>query len=477
MGSVSDHSDLPADLPFSVASTRLIWSRWPAPDASPALLIRPPRRSDLQAVFDIHSDPLVHLHNPNGPDSWEASTRRLASWLDDWHKNSIGYMVVELDGRVVGFTGLRVFPMPNKSVPAPSPLLAEADKYRHIENGVERILNVYYRFSPSVHGRGIAVPAVRLAIEYALDQFPDHQVAILTPTSNTPSRKLAERLGFTYVRDADWAGIPHADYRLLNGSLTPIPETSLPLVVRRLAACDVDEAAKIFHLAFEEQFRAIIPSVPLGEKMTASDEAEITTWRAARLHNVILEEELGLPVRSISVRSRGRVLGLGIWEPSVANAPTRKWSHLTQEERQAHFDKEKAKVDAHHFPSRASREQWAAAVEAMSSRRERTMGKTPHADVRIFCFHPDARNRGLGDTILRWCIRENTEQAWYLDATMRAVPFYKRIGFRETAEPEIEWFNDEQKAALASLDVSEEERDRLRTRLRPMVLHTGSGTN
>src|SRR5215217_1634514 len=75
------------------------------------LLLRPFRESDLQGVFDLHSDPETSRFRPSGPlRSLDEARAQLAPWLRDWAEHGVGYWAVErreAPGVVVGVGGVR----------------------------------------------------------------------------------------------------------------------------------------------------------------------------------------------------------------------------------------------------------------------------------------------------------------------------------------------------------------------------------
>lgn len=164
------------------------------------LRLRRPTPADAEGVFAIHGDPRTNLFNPAGPDrDRNASEARLASWLAGWEADGIGYEVVEEadTGSVVGFTGVR-----------------HADAGEWGERP-EPVLNLYYRFAPSVWGRGYAAEAVRCVLRRARERRPNRPVVVITRPDNRPSLALAGRLGFAHFRDIEYGGAPSVEYRRL----------------------------------------------------------------------------------------------------------------------------------------------------------------------------------------------------------------------------------------------------------------------
>jgi RimJ/RimL family protein N-acetyltransferase len=146
------------------------------------LLLCHPVPADAAEHYALHADPATNLHNPAGPQTDPAeSDKVLASWAWQWARSGFGYWTVRLaeTGEVIGFGGVR------QSI---------AD-----EDG----LNLYYRFRTSAWGRGYAQETGRAAIRLARRQAPGEPIVALIRPENTPSIRVAERLGLSLERSIE----------------------------------------------------------------------------------------------------------------------------------------------------------------------------------------------------------------------------------------------------------------------------------
>ena len=144
--------------------------------------VRPPTADDLDAVHRIHGDPRTNRHNPAGPDADVAASRaRLEDWLAHWDEHGFGYGAVEdADGVVIGFSGVRTEVWLGRPV-----------------------LNLYYRFTPEVWGRGIASAVAAHAIAHAAAHSPDRPVLAYTTEDNTASQRTALAAGLVRRHDLE----------------------------------------------------------------------------------------------------------------------------------------------------------------------------------------------------------------------------------------------------------------------------------
>lgn len=150
--------------------------------------------TDVNAMVALHADPAAVQHRPEGVADPEYSRLVFSSWLDHWAEFGFGYWAVELagTGELVGFGGMQ---------------LAFADL-------IGTYLNVFYRFFPRFWGRGYAPEMVAAAAVWGRREFPDVPIYIITPTVNSPARRVAEKAGFTMVREADFMGAPNCFFEL-----------------------------------------------------------------------------------------------------------------------------------------------------------------------------------------------------------------------------------------------------------------------
>lgn len=139
------------------------------------LVLRRVDPDDLPVVVEIQGDPLTSRYRETGPATPEESATMLAKWLDDWATHGIGYWAVheQESGAVVGVGGVRT----------------------HVLDG-QLALNLYYRFRPSVWGRGYATEMAVATTSWAARVRPELPVVIVTRENNKESIRVAEKAGF-----------------------------------------------------------------------------------------------------------------------------------------------------------------------------------------------------------------------------------------------------------------------------------------
>jgi RimJ/RimL family protein N-acetyltransferase len=147
------------------------------------LYLRRVTLDDLPAIVAIESDPATNEHRPGGARTPEDSERTVREFVQGWQEHGVGYWAVEFEGRLVGVVGVR--PM----------------EFRGLDSW-----NLYFRFSPAVWGKGLAVEASREAVAVAKALQTSWPVVARVRPTNKAALRVAERSGLTRRPDLDGDG-------------------------------------------------------------------------------------------------------------------------------------------------------------------------------------------------------------------------------------------------------------------------------
>jgi RimJ/RimL family protein N-acetyltransferase len=159
------------------------------PDPTERLRFREMAESDLDLFTVLLSDPDVMRHYPS-PKTREEALAWIKWSEDNYAQHGHGLWVIEThDGEFVGDCGLTWQPVEG-----------------------EQVLEVGYHVSPDLQGRGYATEAARACLAHAHEQVgEDHVVAIMV-RDNTPSRRVAEKIGMTLELETEHKGVPVVVY-------------------------------------------------------------------------------------------------------------------------------------------------------------------------------------------------------------------------------------------------------------------------
>ncbi len=168
---------------------------------SPSGLLRVLDEADAEILFQLIDRDRAHF------DPWLPFVERLASVdqarrflrfrLDQYARDKGPLVGIFVDGRLVGAVGF------------------------HGIDHEARKTDLGYWLSPEAQGQGWATRAVAAMVDYAIDVAEVNRIEIFIDVRNTPSRALAERLGFVLegtLREVAWfrdRPVDHALYAVL----------------------------------------------------------------------------------------------------------------------------------------------------------------------------------------------------------------------------------------------------------------------
>jgi [ribosomal protein S5]-alanine N-acetyltransferase len=162
------------------------------------LSLRQPAPADAVAILEILSNPLVVQHNPSDLvtelEDVEALVRR---WLGHWERFGFGNCSVfeEKSGGLVGNCGLRWMTIHG-----------------------DRVLNLMYRFHPSIWGKGYATEAAAAHLQWAQESLPSELVVARVRPTNLASQSVATKIGLRPDPDFDDQGEDGVDWAFTNRS-------------------------------------------------------------------------------------------------------------------------------------------------------------------------------------------------------------------------------------------------------------------
>ena len=156
------------------------------------LRLRPFREDDVDRYLEIHTTPEVRasLHVPDTFDR-EDAWNQISRWLGQWVLRNSGQWAVELKatGELIGRAGTH---------------RPERPDWPGLECG--------WTFDPAHWGHGYATEAGRATVDWAFATHVDDVLySVILPT-NTPSQRVARRLGFTLREERVLSFFPRAPH-------------------------------------------------------------------------------------------------------------------------------------------------------------------------------------------------------------------------------------------------------------------------
>lgn len=170
-----------------------------APEIETARLrLRQFREDDLDAFADIYSDPdVVRYLGTGAPASKDETAEHLSKLIaNHWAEKRLGRWAVidKADGRLIGLCGLRL-----------------------LEGSPELV----YLLSKSYWGRGLAPEAARACLRYAFEELRLERLVAITRPENTASRRVLDKVGLKYERNARFYDIDCVFYVITRDDYKP----------------------------------------------------------------------------------------------------------------------------------------------------------------------------------------------------------------------------------------------------------------
>lgn len=155
------------------------------------LVLRRYEASHFPDVAELTSLPETFRYSERGPMSSDEAWSRLLRHIGHWTAMGFGFFAIEekLSGRFIGEAGLNDF-------------------RRGLGSGFDGVPEIGWTMTPSAQGRGYATEAAQAALMWMEQRFEAACVVCLIHTSNAPSLRVAEKLGFTSQGRCVYKGYP-----------------------------------------------------------------------------------------------------------------------------------------------------------------------------------------------------------------------------------------------------------------------------
>ena len=147
------------------------------------LLLREMTHDDLEGMFEMDSNPKVHLHLDNKPvKTREQSTAIIQNILDQYESNGIGRWSVELKstGEFIGWCGL---------------------KLETNVNGREEFYDIGYRFIERFWGQGYGYESAQACLDYGFEELRYPMICATADKNNIGSNRILTKIGLDQTEE------------------------------------------------------------------------------------------------------------------------------------------------------------------------------------------------------------------------------------------------------------------------------------
>lgn len=151
------------------------------------LILRELQKGDLQAWFEMDSDPTVHKYLGNQPvNKMEQIENAFQSIQQQYAENGIGRWatIEKSSGNFIGWSGLKFI--------------------REEENNHINFYDVGYRLHPKYWGKGYATESGKAALQYGFGTMNLNEIIGIANEENKASRRALEKCGLKFVEQFIW---------------------------------------------------------------------------------------------------------------------------------------------------------------------------------------------------------------------------------------------------------------------------------
>ena len=155
------------------------------------LILRELEHTDTNDLFEMDSDPEVHLYIENNPvKSIDEITKVIEMLKKQYKENGIARWAVvdKLTNECIGWSGLKYFNQPlNKN---------------------NNFYELGYRFKKKHWGKGFATESSIAILDYGFANLNVDKIFAITDPKNANSKKVLSKLGFDFKETFDYEGDP-----------------------------------------------------------------------------------------------------------------------------------------------------------------------------------------------------------------------------------------------------------------------------
>ena len=169
------------------------------------LILREILPTDIDGMFELDSDPIVHKYLGNKPVKTIEEIEKVIQFIrQQYDKRGIGRWaaIEKSSGDFIGWSGLK---------------LNQGE--REALNGRLSFFDVGYRFIPRYWGKGYATESALVALDYGFKVKQYKTIAGIALIDNIASNKVLQKIGLNYIEDfvceegkASWYELNLEDY-------------------------------------------------------------------------------------------------------------------------------------------------------------------------------------------------------------------------------------------------------------------------
>lgn len=164
------------------------------------LIMRDILETDVDGMFELDSDPLVHKYLGNNPIKSRKKAAEIIQFIKQQYKNlSIGRFaaIEKSSGDFIGWTGLKFNTGEKEAL-----------------NGKTDFYDIGFRFIPRYWGKGYATESSMAAINFGFSELNIETMCGAAEKGNMASNKILKKIGLKFVNEFTYENVPCNWYEL-----------------------------------------------------------------------------------------------------------------------------------------------------------------------------------------------------------------------------------------------------------------------
>jgi RimJ/RimL family protein N-acetyltransferase len=161
------------------------------------LIIREIVPTDVDEMFELHSDPEVHRYLGNKTVTTKAETIDIINFVrQQYNDHGVGRWAIidKKTNEFIGWTGLEF-------------VTKETNNHKNY-------YDLGYRLKKRFWGHGIATESAFASLDYAFDKLNANEVYAIADCENQGSNKILRKVGLKFVEIFEFEGIKHNWYKV-----------------------------------------------------------------------------------------------------------------------------------------------------------------------------------------------------------------------------------------------------------------------
>ena len=164
------------------------------------LILRDLRNTDLEGIFELDSNPLVHKYLGNNPIKTKDKAKKIIQFVRQQYKeHGIGRFaaIEKATGDFIGWSGLKL-----------------NTEEKEVLNGKTEFYDIGYRLIPRYWGKGYATESSLAALEFGFNDLNIETICGAAETANLASNKVLQKIGLKFINKFTYDNIPCKWYEL-----------------------------------------------------------------------------------------------------------------------------------------------------------------------------------------------------------------------------------------------------------------------